>query len=133
MKLKLFTPTKNIFTVILTGWYLLSATSCYYDKEEILYPQGVCDTTSSITFSVSITPILSANCTSASCHGGNTPAAGIKLDVYAGVKTVADNGKLVGAISYAAGFSPMPKNGAKISDCNIAKIKKWVAAGALNN
>jgi hypothetical protein len=133
MKLKLFTSAEKIIAIMIAAFFLLPVTSCYYDKEEILYPQGVCDTNSAVTYSVSIAPVLNTNCNSTSCHGGSTPAAGIKLDVYAGVKAVADNGKLVGAVSHAAGFSPMPKNAAKISDCNIAKIKKWIAAGALNN
>jgi hypothetical protein len=55
------------------------------------------------------------------------------LDTYARVKTVADNGKLMGVITHANGFPQMPKGGNKLSDCNIAKIKKWVDAGAPNN
>jgi hypothetical protein len=46
---------------------------------------------------------------------------------------VADNGKLVGAITHAAGFLPMPQSAPKLSDCNINKIKDWVNRGALNN
>jgi hypothetical protein len=132
MKFKLFTSPKNILTLLIAGLFFLSvATSgCYNDKEEILYPGGVCDT-ASVTYSRSVTPVLSANCTS--CHGGNTPSAGISLDNYNGIKTVADNGKLLGAVSHTAGFSPMPKNSAKMSSCNITKIKKWIDAGALNN
>jgi cytochrome c553 len=130
MTLKKITPAKKTIAAICTCIFLLQVTGCYYDKEEILYPQGVCDNTNT-TYSRSIVPILNASCNS--CHGGNTPSAAIGLDNYAGVKAMADNGKLLGAVSHAAGFSPMPKNAAKISDCNIAKINKWIAAGALNN
>jgi hypothetical protein len=132
MKHKLFTATKSIITNLVAGLVVLlvSATGCYNDKEEILYPQSVCDT-ATIAYSRSIVPVLSANCTS--CHGGNTPSAAIRLDNYAGVKIMADNGKLAGAVTHTAGFSPMPKNNAKLRDCNIIKIKNWIAAGALNN
>jgi cytochrome c5 len=132
MKHKLFPAKKNSFILLGIALFLLSllTNSCYNDKEEILYPQSVCDT-ANITYSRSVVPVLSANCTS--CHGGNTPSAGISLDNYNGIKTVADNGKLLGAVSHTAGFSPMPKNGAKMSSCNITKIKKWIDAGALNN
>ncbi len=132
MKFKLFTSPKNILTLLSAGLFFLLVTtnSCYYDKEEILYPGGVCDT-ASVTYSRSVTPVLSANCTG--CHGGNTPSAGISLDNYNGIKAVADNGKLWGSVSHTAGFSPMPKNSTKMSSCNIAKIKKWIDAGALNN
>jgi hypothetical protein len=132
MKHKLFKITKSGTTSLVTGLValLVSATGCYNDKEETLYPQSVCDT-ANITYSRSVVPVLSANCTG--CHGGNTPSAAIRLDNYAGVKAMADNGKLAGAVTHSAGFSPMPKNNAKLSNCNIVKIKNWIAAGALNN
>jgi hypothetical protein len=31
------------------------------------------------------------------------------------------------------GFSPMPKSNAKLSDCTIAQLEKWIAQGAPNN
>jgi hypothetical protein len=46
---------------------------------------------------------------------------------------MAQSGKLLGTINHAAGFSPMPKGGAKLSSCRIATIKKWIDAGMLNN
>jgi hypothetical protein len=132
MKQKIFSAKKNNFILPGIVLFLLSllTNSCYNDKEEILYPQSVCDT-ANITYGRSVVPVLSANCTS--CHGGNTPSAAISLDNYAGVKIMADNGKLTGAVTHSAGFSPMPKNSARLSDCNIIKIKNWIAAGALNN
>lgn len=127
-----FSAYKNSNALLLISFFLLwvSGTGCYYDKEEVLYPQSVCDT-AMVTYSRSVVPILSANCIS--CHGGNTPSAGIKLDAYADVKIQAGNGRLWGAISHAGGFSPMPKNAAKMSTCNLTKIKKWIDAGAINN
>lgn len=128
----LLNKLKSITLLLAVGLVivLVSATGCYYDKEEKLYPQTVCDT-ATITYSSSVVPILLSNCTV--CHGGNTPSAGIKLDTYAGVKVQADNGRLWGAVSQATSFSPMPKNGAKLNTCNLTKIKKWLDAGALNN
>jgi hypothetical protein len=131
MKRKELLKTKNcISTAACFLIIIITLSGCYYDKEEILFPQSVCDT-SAITFSRSVVPVLSSNCYS--CHGGSIPSAGISLDTYAGVKLQADNGKLFGAISHAAGFSPMPKNGGSLSSCNITKIKKWIDAGAPNN
>jgi hypothetical protein len=132
MKAKIFTKAKYGIALLAVGMFLIAVTStgCYYDKEEILYPQTVCDT-ASVTYSSSVVPILISNCTS--CHGGNTPSAGIKLDVYADVKIQVINGRLWGAVSHAISYSPMPKNGTKMSDCNLTKIKKWIDAGAPNN
>jgi hypothetical protein len=123
---------KNSILLTAAGLFIASITNmgCYYDKEEILYPQTACDTTT-VTYSSSVVPMLLSNCTS--CHGGSAPSAGINLSAYAGVKAQADNGKLWGSISHAAGFSAMPKNAAKMSTCNLAKIKKWIDAGAPNN
>lgn len=113
---------------------ILSLTiGCYYDKEDVLYPVNVnCDTTATATFSGTVLPVLSNNCNG--CHGGvATAGAGIKLDVYTGVKTYADNGKLLKSLKHEAGASPMPKNGTKLDNCTIAKIQKWVSTGANNN
>lgn len=105
--------------------------SCYYDNKDILNPGGtVCDTTI-VTYSASINPIMTAYCTG--CHSGANAPLGIRLEIYTGVKAQVTNGKLLGSITHAPGFSPMPKNGSKLNDCNIAKIKKWIAGGSPNN
>ena len=109
---------------------LLTSSSCYYDKAEILYPPSTCDT-AIITYRNTIVPILAANCTT--CHGGTLPAYGIDLTVYSVVKAQVDNGKLWGTVSHAAGYPPMPKNSDKLNDCNLNKIKLWILAGAPNN
>lgn len=109
---------------------MLSVSSCYYDKEEVLYPDSVCDT-ADVRYSTTIQPVLSSNCVS--CHGGSTPSAGIKLDTYDGVSIQAANGRLWGAVSHSSNFSPMPKNANKLSACNLAKIRKWLDAGHPNN
>jgi len=127
-----FTVVKNIVAILTVSLFILSVstTGCYYDKEDILYPQSSCDT-ANVTYSSSVVPILISNCTV--CHGGNTPSAGIKLDTYSDVKIQVTNGRLWGAVSQAVSYSPMPKNGTKMSSCNLIKIKKWIDAGALNN
>jgi hypothetical protein len=107
---------------------------CYYDKEAILYPPGTstCDTVSASLFASTVMPILNANCNS--CHGGAASAgAGVALDNYSAVLVQVNNGKLMGDITHATGYVPMPMGGNKLSDCNIAKIQKWINSGKLNN
>ena len=104
--------------------------SCYYDKEEILYPYTVCDT-AAVKYNTNVAPVLSSFCVG--CHGGNTPSAGIRLDTYNDVKIQAANGRLWGAISHAGSYSPMPKNAAQLNTCNLAKIKIWLDAGYPDN
>jgi uncharacterized membrane protein len=89
-----------------------------------------CDTTL-FKYSANIQPILAANCVG--CHSGAGASGGVNLSTYANVKAIATAGQLIGAITHAQGFSPMPKNGAKLPECQITQLKKWVAAGALNN
>jgi len=91
---------------------------------------GGCDT-NNVTFSSVIKPILQNNCVG--CHSGPTPPRGLNLSSYSGVKMVADNGKLVGAVSHAPGFPKMPQGANKLPDCSIAKIRAWVNKGAPNN
>lgn len=89
-----------------------------------------CDTVN-MQYAASIKPILQNNCYA--CHGNGLSNGGVTLDTYAGVKAVADNGKLVGVINHAAGFKQMPQGGAKLSQCNIDKIEAWIKRGAPNN
>ncbi|MBZ5858687.1 c-type cytochrome [Flavihumibacter profundi] len=120
--------------LLITGTIILifSFGSCYYDKAELLYPNiNSCDTVTSITYTKVIVPIFQQNCYS--CHGGNSPSGVIAMGTYANDKVLATNGKLMGSINHTAGFSAMPQGAAKLSDCNIAKIRKWVQAGSPNN
>ncbi|ACU63798.1 c-type cytochrome [Chitinophaga pinensis] len=91
---------------------------------------NTCDTVN-MKYAADVLPILQANCYS--CHGNGNVSGGVSLGSYASVKTQADNGNLVGTITHAAGYPAMPQGGAKLSDCNINKIKAWIARGAQNN
>lgn len=88
---------------------------------------AACDTTN-ITYTLTIQPIMQNSCVG--CHG---TSGGIALDSYANVKKQVDNGRLNCTINWASGCSAMPKNTAKLSDCKLKQIKKWIDAGAPNN
>ncbi|MDD2963961.1 MAG: cytochrome c [Bacteroidales bacterium] len=130
-------PTINkrllVVASVLAALSVLTA-SCYRDNEEELYPQvpgsGNCDLTS-VTYQSTIAPIMASSCNG--CHSGAGASAGVVTNTYEGLKTIALNGKLYGSVSHASGYSAMPKNGNKLSACNIEKIKTWVDAGAPNN
>ena len=99
---------------------------------EYLYPQvpGSCDTTN-IAFAAKVKPILDNNCVG--CHNSASASGSVNLDGYTNVKTYVTNGKLIGTINQQSGFSPMPKNGNKLSDCQINVVQLWINKGALNN
>lgn len=117
-----------ILTTIATGF-----SSCYYDVESQIYPDSnVCDTTN-VTYSTTVKGILQNN-SCMTCHSGSAAAGGgIVLDTYTGVKTVAQNGGLYGAVTHSASFTPMPQSGGKLSNCDISKLKTWIDAGNPNN
>lgn len=93
-------------------------------------PEGTCDTTNA-TYSGTVKPIIDTYC--GGCHSGSSPQGNIDYNTFSGVKTTVNNGSLIGSIEHGLGFSAMPKNGNMLSECNIQKIKTWVAAGAPNN
>ena len=120
--------------IIKTIFILLSVVlgSCYYDKEEILYPGSVnCTVPTASTFSIDVLPLPNNQCNN--CHGGSSPSAGIALTNHAQVMNYVNNGSLMGSINHASGYSAMPKNSGKMSNCEIQKIQLWIDSGAINN
>jgi hypothetical protein len=110
---------------------LLLLASCYNDKEVYLYPESSCTPPASPSYQTDVAPVMAQFCNS--CHSGSFASGNVKLDSYTEVKKYADNGQLNGTITWASGYSPMPKNGNKLSSCNLGKIQAWIAAGAPNN
>lgn len=89
-----------------------------------------CDT-ANVTYNSSIKSIITDKCQG--CHSGSSPAGGYDFSTYAGVKARVNDGKLWGAVNQVAGYSAMPKNGNKLSTCELDKLKIWINAGAPNN
>ncbi|KAA9338536.1 cytochrome c [Hymenobacter busanensis] len=112
--------------------------SCSYDNAEELFGQQEpteCDT-AAVTYSGTIKPLLTQHCYSqngVSCHSGNTPEAGINLTDYNTVKLYAGFPTLLAVVEHRPGYPAMPQNGTKLSDCDIAHLRTWIDAGALNN
>ncbi|MFN0200215.1 MAG: c-type cytochrome [Bacteroidia bacterium] len=119
---------KILFSAISVGLLsLMFSSGCYLDNEEDLYPSNTCDTTS-VTYSA-ISSLLDNNgCLG--CHSNSAAAtngAGYDLQGYSDVKQVASsNDLLYKAVAHDSTVTPMPLGGGKISDCDIAKIRKWV-------
>ncbi len=116
---------------------LLILGSCVNDKYNTLFPaQTSCDTTT-VTYSKDIAPIIAANCAiSGGCHdAAGALISGHDYTTYAGVAAVASYNFIVTDINWipVAGHTDMPKNGIKLSGCDIDKITRWVNEGAPNN
>jgi uncharacterized membrane protein len=112
----------------------ISVFGCKKDNEENLYGTQVCDTTA-VKYSTDIVKIMNANCNS--CHAksiAKISGGGTVLDTYADVKNYADiSGTLIGSVKQDGSASNMPKGAAKLSNCDINKIDRWILNGAPNN
>lgn len=91
---------------------------------------GRCDT-AVFTYSAAVKPIMDNKCVG--CHNPSNLGGNIDLSTHTAVKVVALNGKLYGSVAHQAGYSAMPKNSIKLSDCEITQIQKWITAGSQNN
>lgn len=111
---------------LIAGWISQGAlnNSCEEETEDD------CDITN-ISLSTDILPIFEMKC--AGCHATGVASGSVVLDTYVGINTVAQSGQLIGALSHAAGFSPMPQGLDQLDECTINKIKSWIDDGALDN
>lgn len=109
----------------------IAAYGCYWENEETLYEEELCDTIS-VSFSEDILPILTNNCFS--CHSNiNAPdyAFGIALEDHQDVSASAN--LIIGAINHREGFPQMPKNLEKLDTCKIDTFEAWENQGRLDN
>jgi hypothetical protein len=126
---------KPILIIIAVLTIIVSFESCYYDKADLLYPDGKipCDTSVVAKFSSDVLPVMNANCNTSGCHNTTSASSGVILDTYAGVKAQIANGRLMGSINQTGSFSVMPKGGGKLNSCAITKIQQWINSGNPNN
>lgn len=112
--------------------------SCANDKYDKLYPVSTtttCDTTT-VSYAKDIVPILSAYCYSPGngCHDAvGSSTSGYNFTTYQGLEYIAQTPLLLNDINWASGANAMPKNGSKLSSCDINKFTRWVHEGAPNN
>ena len=123
---------KIVHSISVLSFFLVLMSSCYNDNEYDLYPFSPtqCDSTN-VSYSKTIVPIVSSSCNS--CHSTARHEGNVITDTYAGLSTVALNGKLWGGVNHEQGFVAMPNGGSKLPTCELAQIKNWINQGAPNN
>ena len=121
----------RLAAVILLFSFTLSG--CYYDKESELYPSTTCGDTTNVTYSQSISPIMTANCNV--CHSTALATNGVVTDNYKSLKYYGNNGMLWVDVNWeGAAQTHMPSGSlTKLSTCDLVKIKKWVDAQCPDN
>ncbi len=89
-------------------------------------------------FEAEVRPVLAEHCVS--CHSGDDPKAGLRLDSVEALSAGVDGeplfeagdpdaSLLIEAVRYDDPFLAMPPSG-KIPDDDIAALERWIAAGA---
>lgn len=138
------TESRTSFALLATMVFVANGVACgTIDSEEVMVPRlpagvsadGV-DLSGEATFSGTVQPILLQYCSA--CHNVSSPTGSLDVTSYAGlventdvvVPGDPDVSKLVQFVE--GGVMPPPGNPGP-SDEEIAAIRDWVAAGALNN
>ena len=116
--------------MVLASLWLIGCTNDAEEEINPTTPDSLCDT-DNVLFSVDVLPVIEANCYV--CHDAATKTAGINLEGYDNIKSVAVSGKLVGVISHAPGFPKMPRGRAQLPTCDIESIKQWIEDGTPEN
>lgn len=123
----------KVLGLLAIGGVAMAFSSCRYDKADELYVTPICDTTAEVTFSGFVEPLMQQKCYN--CHAQsnyNSLGGGILLEGYVNLIDYVNIGSFMSSIKHESS-NPMPKNEAKLDDCTIAKLDKWIAAGALEN
>lgn len=117
---------KKLLFILSAAFLLFSISGCYYDNEADLYPKvpgsdttNTCDTIG-LTYTTDMLPIFNTYCNG--CHGSQTPV----LTGYSTTQAyVAANGtKLYDYVKNGT------HNSVILSDCEKAKLRSWINAGA---
>lgn len=117
--------------IIISGLFILSLSSCYYDTEENLYPDPPACDTISVSYINDLVSIFINRCYS--CHGNNNTVSSIEFEGHTDLLTVLNSKNLLGAIKRIPGVIAMPQGADKLPDCEIYKIEAWIRQGKLNN
>lgn len=88
----------------------------------------ICDSAVS-GFRAVIQPMMTKYCVG--CHAYPNASAQVELSGYIGVKNAINQG-LLKSLDHS-GYYPMPKGGAKLSDCEINQVRNWIQRGAPND
>ena len=116
--------SKLIYLLFLISFITIT-NSCYYDSEQILYPNITsCKIVPSYKSEVSI--LINKSCASNGCHASGATNSGGALVNYSQIKAKAE------VIKSTVVNGSMPK-GATFSNEQIKLIKCWIENGAPNN
>jgi uncharacterized membrane protein len=116
---------KKIITILLI---ITSLSSCYNDKEELLYPpiQNECDNVNS-SFAYDIYPIILNKCSISGCHNSSDIAANVVLETY---EQVSGYSGIIYQVCITTQSMPI---GDRLTQSEIKSLKCWLLSGSPNN
>jgi hypothetical protein len=109
---------------------LVTVPACNYSHGD---PAPSCDAaTQTITYAGVISPIFDAHCRE--CHGSSvalSKGGGFDFGTYQALNNflVPRSARLLGCIKHEPGYPQMPQGKQQLSDCDIKRIERWIAAG----
>lgn len=128
--------------LIIPALLLLCSVGCTYDYHEVNLPDrpDSCIIADTVSFARDVMPIINGSCGTGStdCHRDNS-SSGYSLANYTEVRArITDDtaDKFMKRIKHDRTLDPtdwMPKNAARIPQCDINKIERWISQGQLNN
>jgi uncharacterized membrane protein len=110
-------------------WFLFSGVlflfaSCYYDKEEVLYPGGSSCSSVVKKFSTDVNPLVQTKCAiSSECHSAGSTNSGGALTSYDQIRDKSVN------IRHQVVTHLMPKTGS-ITNEELKSIICWIDSGS---
>ena len=115
----------GIFIVMIS----VLAGSCYYDKEELLYPgsnQPAACATVTASFSADVFPLITSKCAISGCHDA-TASGGMIFQSYNQISAAKDMINIQAVIQRT-----MPETG-PLPDAEVNILRCWIEGGGLNN
>jgi hypothetical protein len=92
-------------------------------KDSPVAQQEIIKDTANVTYTNSISEILSANCLR--CHNTGNTSGYVNLDSYENAKPFGINGNLYGCVQRLDGNVGMPIGAPKLDSLNLLLIKRW--------
>jgi uncharacterized membrane protein len=126
---------QNHFLYNRKGWLIMSIltvminvmTGCYYDKAELLYPDGSVDCSTVSATYTKVQAILTSKCNTSGCHNARNAAGSTVLESYDQVKAKAAR------INQRAIVEKTMPPGGPLSAGDIAILQCWISSGTPNN
>ncbi len=118
---------KFLFSMLTIAFVSIAASSCYYDKEDLLYGNNVDCSTIDSKYSTAISPLMQSKCSYSGCHDAGTAAAGVVLENHTQVAASA------GRINQRCIVDKSMPPGGPLSSNETLALQCWINAGTPNN